>query len=1075
MRKKAMAHPGNQSSGRFRPGFVCACCLVALVVVVSLAIPKEVHAAITSFRYDTNGNQIAQQPAIAAPPVILGSPPNQVLTLGGIGGFSVTVSSPLPVTYQWYFNGVPISGATGDSLLLTNISAANQGNYTVVVTNSSGSVTSGIFTLAIDYNGNGLPDSWEMTYFGNLNQTAGGDYDGDSNSNLDEYFDGTDPTVREIYYWTAPSGDFNTASNWSRNRVPGVGDTAIIDTGTFTLPANTTIAVSQVTVNAPFTAPMDTNLILNITGNWVFNGPFTLANGRQFVVSGNGGSVTVTGTTTLIAANLLADNGATLSFTGIASYAVPSGMSVVWQALHSGALLSFPNLTAITGPVTPGTYFDLLSAGYNGISTLSLPALTTITKEDDGDASHNSGVRLNAYQGGVISALGLSAFQDNDSHPNSSLEASAGGVLSLAQLLAPKGVNINLNDVSHPEQFTSLIGTRSFQINAGTVVLSNLDSITGFDFIGVDGGAQVSFPNVTSYALPTGKSVVWQALHDGAILSLPNLTTITGPITPGTYLDLASAGYNGVSTLSLPALTIITKEDDGDASHNSGVRLNAYQAGVISAPNLSAFQDNDSHPNSSLEASAGGVLSLPQLLAPIGVNINLNDLSHPEQFTSLIGTRSFQINAGTVVLSNLDSITGFSFIGVDGGADVSFPNVTSYAVPAGMSVAWQVLHIGAILSFPNLTTITGPITPGTYLDLVSAGFNGVSTLSLPILTTITKEDDGDASPNSGVRLNAYQNGVISAPYLSLFFDNDSHPNSSLSASSGGTMILYSLALSGIHGVTLNGVTLPAIVPPPKAINLSTRMLVQTGDNVGIGGFIITGSTTKRVIIRAMGPSLTAFGVPNALPDPVLELHGPSAFVTITNDNWRDTQETEIQGTGLPPTNNLESAIVATLVPGPYTAIVRGNGSTSGVGLIEVYDLNQVVDAKLANLSTRAAVSTGDNIVIAGFVLSIGSGNDRIVVRGLGPSLTVFGVPNALANPALELRDTNGALLASNNDWQDDPAQAAELSAAGLAPTNNLEAAIAATLPTGLYTALLSGTNGSTGIGVVEVYDWSAAP
>jgi hypothetical protein len=500
--------------------------------------------------------------------------------------------------------------------------------------------------------------------------------------------------------------------------------------------------VSQVTVNVPFAAPTDTNFILNIAGHWTFNGTFTLANDRQFAVSGNGGSVTVTGTTKLNGADLLVDNGATLSFTGITSYVVPAGMSVQWLILHGGALLSFPNLTTITGPITANNYLDLQSAGYNGTSTLSLPALTTITKADDGDASYNSGVRLTAYQGGVISAPVLAIFQDNDSHPNSSLEASAGGVLSLTKLLAPKGVNINLNDLSHPEQFTSLVGARSFQINAGTIVLSNLNSILGFSYIGIDGGAQVSFPNVTSYAVPAGMSVMWQVLHTGAILSFPNLTTIIGPTTPGTYLDLQSGGYNGIATLSLPALTTITKADDGDASHNSGVRLNAYQGGVISAFLLSAFQDNDSHPNSSLEASVGGVLSLAKLLAPKGVNINLNDVSHPERFTSLVGTRSFQINAGTVVLSNLNSILGFSYIGIDGGAQVSFPNVTDYAVPPGRSVLWHVLHIGAILTFPNLTTITGPTTPGTYFDLQSAGYNGVSTLSLPVLTTITKEDDG---------------------------------------------------------------------------------------------------------------------------------------------------------------------------------------------------------------------------------------------------------------------------------------------------------------------------------------------
>jgi hypothetical protein len=143
--------------------------------------------------------------------------------------------------------------------------------------------------------------------------------------------------------------------------------------------------------------------------------------------------------------------------------------------------------------------------------------------------------------------------------------------------------------------------------------------------------------------------------------------------------------------------------------------------------------------------------------------------------------------------------------------------------------------------------------------------------------------------------------------------------------------------------------------------------------------------------------------------------------------------------------------------------------------VEVYDLNPGVDSKLANLSTRAFVDTGDNIVIAGFVLGGSSGNDRAVLRGIGPSLTAFGVANALSDPTLELRDNNGALLASNTDWQDNPGQAAELTAAGLAPTNPLESAIAITLPPGPYTALLAGRNNGTGVGVVEVYDRGSPP
>jgi hypothetical protein len=255
------------------------------------------------------------------------------------------------------------------------------------------------------------------------------------------------------------------------------------------------------------------------------------------------------------------------------------------------------------------------------------------------------------------------------------------------------------------------------------------------------------------------------------------------------------------------------------------------------------------------------------------------------------------------------------------------------------------------------------------------------------------------------------------------------------------------------------------------------MRVQTGANVGIGGFIIAGTTPKHVLLRAIGPSLTAIGVPNALADPVLELHGPGAFVTVRNDNWRDdpVQEALIIASGIPPSNDLESAIDATLSPGAYTAIVSGKNDTSGVGLVEVYDLEQAVPAKLANISTRALVSTGDDVVIAGFILGNHSGDDRIVVRGIGPSLTALGVPDALANPILELRDHNGLLIFSNNDWQDNPAQAAEVMAAGLAPANNLESAIAATLPPGAYTALLAGQNNGTGIGLVEVYDRGGTP
>lgn len=260
-------------------------------------------------------------------------------------------------------------------------------------------------------------------------------------------------------------------------------------------------------------------------------------------------------------------------------------------------------------------------------------------------------------------------------------------------------------------------------------------------------------------------------------------------------------------------------------------------------------------------------------------------------------------------------------------------------------------------------------------------------------------------------------------------------------------------------------------PPAQALNLSTRMLVQTGENVGIGGLIITGTAPKHVVVRGIGPSLS--GVPNPLADPVLELHGPDGFVTITNDNWQDPPGPpagSCQNTGLPPVDDLEAAICVTLDPGPYTAIVKGKNDGTGIGLVEVYDIDPAASSKLANISTRARVNTGNDIVIAGFILGSSTSNDNVILRGIGPSLASGGVSNPLANPTLELRDGDGTVVRSDNNWQDDPTQAAIIMAAGLAPTNNLESAIAASLVPGPYTALLSGVSSGTGLGLVEVYD-----
>ena len=256
---------------------------------------------------------------------------------------------------------------------------------------------------------------------------------------------------------------------------------------------------------------------------------------------------------------------------------------------------------------------------------------------------------------------------------------------------------------------------------------------------------------------------------------------------------------------------------------------------------------------------------------------------------------------------------------------------------------------------------------------------------------------------------------------------------------------------------------PSATPATILGNISTRGKVETGDNVLIGGFIVTGTQPKRVIVRAIGPSVP---VPGALANPILELHAGSLIVS--NDNWRTGgQEAEIIATGIPPSNDLESAIVATLPANDsaYTAVVRGVNDGTGMGLVEVYDLDRTVDSKLANISTRGLVQTGDNVMIAGTIV-LGQAPERVLVRAIGPSLTV---PGKLADPTLELRDGNGALIRANDNWRSD--QEAEIFATGAAPTNDLESALIATLPANgaAYTAILRGVNNTSGVALVEVY------
>jgi plastocyanin len=252
----------------------------------------------------------------------------------------------------------------------------------------------------------------------------------------------------------------------------------------------------------------------------------------------------------------------------------------------------------------------------------------------------------------------------------------------------------------------------------------------------------------------------------------------------------------------------------------------------------------------------------------------------------------------------------------------------------------------------------------------------------------------------------------------------------------------------------------------QPLNVSTRLRVQSGQNAMIGGFIITGNAPKRVIVRAVGPSLGNAGVTGALQDPTIELNGPGGAIA-SNDNWRDNQQGDIEASGVRPSDNRESAIVATLAPGNYTAVMQGKDGTTGVGLVEVYDLDQNADSLLANISTRGVVETGGNVMIGGFILGKSDGAANVIVRAIGPTLGESGVQGVLADPTLELRNGSGEVVRSNNNWRD--SQQAEIQATGIPPQHDVESAVVATLPPGAYTAIVAGNGGGTGIGLVEAY------
>jgi sugar lactone lactonase YvrE len=396
---------------------------------------------------------------------------------------------------------------------------------------------------------------------------------------------------------------------------------------------------------------------------------------------------------------------------------------------------------------------------------------------------------------------------------------------------------------------------------------------------------------------------------------------------------------------------------------------------------------------------------------------------------------------------------------ISGSATAKGSSIVMLTVTDGAITAVATLQL-TFTADPTLPVIissgTAFLVPGqffTYTINVQAACDEVTTLAL--LGTLP----------TGLTFNGIEtiSGIYSGP---LGANANSRPHKPELA--GGTL-LGSIQLFGTNSHGTATFQLLFLAAPSGAVNVSTRLLVGTGQNVLIGGFIITGDAPKVVLVRAIGPST---GIPGALPDPTLELHD-SANHVVYNDNWNDSQGSLIVATAAAPTDNLESAIVIGLDPGPYTAIVAGKDGATGIALVEVYDLGTAIlgsfgDSKLANISTRGFVDTGDNVMIGGFIIR--GQATRVIARAIGPSLSGAGVSGGLQDPILQLKNSDGMTLVTNDDWQQaPPADIQEIQKFGLTPTDTRESALITTLPPGAYTGIVRGKDGTTGVGLVEIY------
>jgi hypothetical protein len=622
--------------------------------------------------------------------------------------------------------------------------------------------------------------------------------------------------------------------------------------------------------------------------------------------------------------------------------------------------------------------------------------------------------------------------------------------------------------------------------NPATVTITDDDAAPTVQFSAATYNVNEGAATVTVTVTKTGSTALAATVHyatsDGSAVAPGDYGSTSG--------DLTFAPGETSKNVTVP----ITDDNVFEASENFGVILSVPGNATLGSPSTATvtIADNDPPPTvqfnpatySVSEGNASATLTVTKV-GPTAVNATVHFATSdgtamaPGDYTAASGDPTFApnetskeikvslVNDAVVENSETFMVTLSAPSGATLGAAPS-ATVTIVDNDAAPQVQWTSSTYSADENSGNAALVVrrSGIDSGTVIVHYSTS-DGTAAAGSDYVAT-----SGDLTfPPGGP-----PEQIVNVPLI-----NDNIPEGTenftvtLSLPSGGTLGTPSSATVSITDTD----TAPSPTPTPtatpgptaaQALNLSARLQVESGDHAMIGGFIITGNGFKQVVLRGLGPSLVPFGIADFLPDPVLELRRSNGSLIIRNNDWKDNQRGQIEGTPFQPKDDRESVIVATLQPGRYSAILTENNDMTGIGLLEVYDTDPPSTVQLANISTRGFVRTGEKVMIGGFTLGGNSNSPRIVVRGLGPSLKKFFLTDLLADPTLELHNANGTPTIVNDNWQDDPASAALLTTNNFAPEDPHEAAIFITLPAGPYTAILAGRDGSSGLGLVEIYN-----